>query len=164
LGLRKNSKQPTSVDGVLFTALYKTASPQSAETPGLLLWIGTAAQRSWTPRLRAGASCCCTRGKRRRGASRAAARPWRCGRGRRWLEGEGVGQQGAEEVGSHGRNSSSLFAAAADSRGRTKTRLLLLLGAGHGGNGAESVGHGTAHCACVREAVEGKKCCPCCQA
>jgi hypothetical protein len=67
LGLRKNSKQPTSVDGVLFTALYKTASPQSAETPGLLLWIGTAAQRSWTPRLRAGASCCCTRGKRRRG-------------------------------------------------------------------------------------------------
>jgi hypothetical protein len=35
-GLRKNSKQPASVDGVLFTALYKTASPQSAETPGLL--------------------------------------------------------------------------------------------------------------------------------
>jgi hypothetical protein len=34
------------------------------------------------------------KGKRRRGASRAAARSWRCGRGRRWLEGEGVGQQG----------------------------------------------------------------------
>jgi hypothetical protein len=36
LELCKNSKQPASVDGVLFTALYKTASPQSAETPGLL--------------------------------------------------------------------------------------------------------------------------------
>jgi hypothetical protein len=36
MGLRKNSKQSASVDGVLFTAPYKTASPQSAETPGLL--------------------------------------------------------------------------------------------------------------------------------
>jgi hypothetical protein len=36
MGLRKNNKHPSSVDGVLFTALYKTASPQSAETPGLL--------------------------------------------------------------------------------------------------------------------------------
>jgi hypothetical protein len=34
------------------------------------------------------------KGKKKEGASRAAARPWRCGRGRRWLEGEGVGQQG----------------------------------------------------------------------
>jgi hypothetical protein len=66
------------------------------------------------------------------GESRAAARPWRCGRGRRWLWEKGWDSKGAEEVDSHGRNSSSLFAAAADSRGRTKTRLLLLLGAGHG--------------------------------
>jgi hypothetical protein len=36
MGLRKNSKQPASIDGVLFTALYKTASPQSAEASGLL--------------------------------------------------------------------------------------------------------------------------------
>ena len=42
MGLRKNSKQPASVDGVLFTALYKTASPQSAETPGLLQEIDDA--------------------------------------------------------------------------------------------------------------------------
>jgi hypothetical protein len=56
------------------------------------------------------------------------------------MVGEGAGlrekgwdSKGVEEVGSHGRNSSSMFAAAADSRGRTKTRLLLLLGAGHGG-------------------------------
>jgi hypothetical protein len=41
-GLRKNSKQPASVDGVLFTALYKTASPQSAGTLGLLQEIDDA--------------------------------------------------------------------------------------------------------------------------
>jgi|UniRef100_A0A804UFT6 hypothetical protein len=48
------------------------------------------------------------------------------------LREKGWDNKGAEEVGSHGRNSSSLFAAAADSRGRRKTQLLLLLGAGHG--------------------------------
>jgi hypothetical protein len=42
MGLRKNNKHPSSVDGVLFTALYKTASPQSAETPGLLQEIDDA--------------------------------------------------------------------------------------------------------------------------
>jgi hypothetical protein len=42
MGLRKNSKQSASVDGVLFTAPYKTVSPQSAETPGLLQEIDDA--------------------------------------------------------------------------------------------------------------------------
>jgi hypothetical protein len=35
MGLRKNSKHPASVDGVLFTAQHKAAS--RAETSGLLL-------------------------------------------------------------------------------------------------------------------------------
>jgi hypothetical protein len=42
MGLRKNSKHPASVDGVLFTALYKTASRQRAEMPGLLQEIDDA--------------------------------------------------------------------------------------------------------------------------
>jgi hypothetical protein len=45
MGLRKNSKHLSSVDGVLLTAQHKTASRQRAEPSGLLFWIGTAAQR-----------------------------------------------------------------------------------------------------------------------
>jgi hypothetical protein len=36
MGLRKNSKHPSSVDGVLLTAHHKTASRQRAKPSGLL--------------------------------------------------------------------------------------------------------------------------------
>jgi hypothetical protein len=39
LGLRKNSKQPVSIDDVLFIALHKTANRQRAGTSGLLLTV-----------------------------------------------------------------------------------------------------------------------------
>ena len=44
MGLRKNSKHPTSVDGVLFTAQHKAAS--RAETLGLLLTMRKAGRRN----------------------------------------------------------------------------------------------------------------------
>jgi hypothetical protein len=36
MGLRKNNKHPSSVDGVLLTAQHKTASRQRVEPSGLL--------------------------------------------------------------------------------------------------------------------------------
>jgi hypothetical protein len=41
-GAAQKQQTPASVDGVLFTALYKTASPQNAETSGLLQEIDDA--------------------------------------------------------------------------------------------------------------------------